>query len=158
MDHGQDPVAGLPAPPGAGTFPRCPGIPGSVEPPAGSQSIGLHRKENHQRFAGTECFVTADKTHPAVESTTRQGPLHGGQFNGGGIKVPWNCLLEDLRGSPGLELGALSTHFPILLSIPHSRTSLFEVRFRCSSLCLIKSSSPRKWRVICPTLGSTHSL
>lgn len=66
MDGGQDPVAGLPRQE-PGTFPRCPGIPRSAGPPAGFQSIGFCQKANHQRFA------TAEKTHPEVESTTRQG-------------------------------------------------------------------------------------
>lgn len=78
--HGPWPgtVAGPPPLPGARTFPRCPGIPRSVEPPALFQSIHFSQKINHPTL------------------------LHGPDACLGGRTCPWFCTACSLC-SPYLE-------------------------------------------------------
>lgn len=61
MDPGQEPVAGLPRRRELGCSPGARASPGQWGPPAVFRSFGFSQKLNHWCFAGTECFVTADK-------------------------------------------------------------------------------------------------
>lgn len=70
LDQGQGRVAG-PPPPGAGTFPRCPGIPRSVEPPALHQSISLGQSINHPALCTDQMSCQLAQTLPRICDLTR---------------------------------------------------------------------------------------
>lgn len=92
LDLGQGRVAG-PPPPGAGTFPRCPGISRSVGPPALFQSISLGQIINHPALCTDQMSCQLRQNLPCAH------PTSGGVCRKG-IKIPDGCFLVDLRLRP----------------------------------------------------------
>lgn len=82
--------------PGAGTFPRCPGIPGSGGPPALFQSVSLGRRINHSalRMGQMLCQFRQNLPQNLQPGQAWAHPAQGLVCEKG-IKVPGNRILED---------------------------------------------------------------